>query len=101
MSCPTLNRRLPVYAAQGFREKLAAACAAPAALDPSSLIMFEVSTLYFETDAGGGFRELGSPKERRLEPQTHHGLLTDAAPAASDASRQMGRTAVRPAPITA
>jgi transposase len=35
-----------------------------------------VSTLYFETDQGDGFRELGSSKERRLEPQITIGLLT-------------------------
>jgi transposase len=35
--------------------------------------------LYFETDAGDGFREPGYSKERRLEPQITVGLLTDAA----------------------
>jgi hypothetical protein len=35
--------------------------------------------LYFETDAGDGFREPGFSKERRLEPQITIGLLTDAA----------------------
>jgi hypothetical protein len=38
-----------------------------------------VSTLYFETDVGDGFREPGFSKERRLEPQITIGLLTDAA----------------------
>ena len=36
-------------------------------------------TLYFETDAGDGFREPGFSKERRLEPQITLGLLTDAS----------------------
>ena len=40
--------------------------------------MFDVSTLYFETDQGDGFREPGFSKERRLEPQITIGLLTDA-----------------------
>jgi transposase len=35
-----------------------------------------VSTLYFETDQGDGFRESGFSKERRLEPQITIGLLT-------------------------
>jgi hypothetical protein len=35
--------------------------------------------LYFETDAGDGFREPGFSQERRLEPQITIGLLTDAA----------------------
>ena len=38
-----------------------------------------MTTLYFETDAGDGFREPGFSKERRLEPQITIGLLTDAA----------------------
>ena len=42
-------------------------------------MLFDVSTLYFETDTGDGFREPGFSKERRLEPQITLGLLTDAA----------------------
>ncbi|OPE44776.1 transposase [Mycobacterium intermedium] len=42
------------------------------------MVLFDVSTLYFETDAGDGFREPGLSKERRLEPQITLGLLTDA-----------------------
>ena len=42
-------------------------------------MLYDVSTLYFETDAGDGFREPGFSKERRLEPQITLGLLTDAA----------------------
>ena len=77
-SYSTLNRRLPTYATERFRQKLATACAAHTALGPTSLVMFDVSTLYFETDAGDGFREPGFSKERRLEPQITIGLLTDA-----------------------
>jgi hypothetical protein len=39
--------------------------------------LYDVSTLYFETDTGDGFRESGFSKERRLEPQITIGLLTD------------------------
>ncbi len=52
---------------------------AHAQLGPASLVLYDVSTLYFETDAGDGFREPGFSKERRLEPQITIGLLTDAA----------------------
>jgi Transposase DDE domain len=79
VSYPTLNRHLRGYAADGFRRKLAAACARHAELGPASLVLYDVSTLYFETDAGDGFREPGFSKERRLEPQITIGLLTDAA----------------------
>ena len=60
-------------------ERLAAACARHAALGSASLVLYDVSTLYFETDTGDGFREPGYSKERRLEPQITVGLLTDAA----------------------
>jgi Transposase DDE domain len=78
-SYATLKRRLPAYAREPWRRKLAAACAAHAGLGPASLVLYDVSTLYFETDAGDGFRESGFSKERRLEPQITIGLLTDAA----------------------
>ena len=77
VSYPTVNRRLPVYARQAWRQRLSAACAAHARLGRASLVLYDVSTLYFETDAGDGFREPGFSKERRLEPQITIGLLTD------------------------
>jgi len=55
----TVLRRLPAYAKQAFRQELSAACAAHARLGPASLVLYDVSTLYFETDAGDGFREPG------------------------------------------
>jgi hypothetical protein len=58
-SYPTLNRRLPVFAKAGFRKALSKACADHAALGPASLVLYDVSTLYFGTDAGDGFREPG------------------------------------------
>jgi len=72
----TLRRRLPGYAKEAFRQELSAACAAHARLGRASLVLFDVSTLYFEIDAGDGFRESGFSKERRLEPQITIGLLT-------------------------
>jgi Transposase DDE domain len=75
----TLTRRLPVFAKDAWRQKIATACAAQARLGPASLVLYDVSTLYFETDVGDGFREPGFSKERRLEPQITIGLLTDAS----------------------
>ncbi|WP_290514622.1 IS1634 family transposase [Aeromicrobium sp.] len=75
----TMNRRLPVYAKDTWRRALAGACAQRAALGPASLVLYDVTTLYFETHEGDGFREPGFSKERRLEPQNTVGLLTDAA----------------------
>jgi hypothetical protein len=75
----TLKRRLPAYAEDGWRQRLSEACAAHARLGPASLVLYDVSTLYFETDQGDGFREPGFSKERRLEPQITIGLLADQA----------------------
>jgi hypothetical protein len=77
-SYPTVNRRLRVYAKDSWWAGLSAACVARAGLGPASLVLYDVSTLYCETDAGDGFREPGFSKERRLEPQITIGLLTDA-----------------------
>jgi len=74
----TVKRRLPIFAKPEFRQALSAACAAHAALGPASLVLYDVSTLHFETDAVDGFREPGFSKERRLDPQITLGLLTDA-----------------------
>ena len=61
-----------------WRQRLAAACAAHVGLGPATLVLYDVTTLYFETDDGDGFREPGFSKERRLEPQITVGLFTDA-----------------------
>lgn len=78
-SYATVKRRLRIYAQPSWRQALAAAAAGHAELGPASLVLYDVSTLYFETDAGDGFREPGFSKERRLEPQITLGLLTDAS----------------------
>ena len=77
-SYATLKRRLPVYAKDAFRQGLSAACAAHARLGRATPVLYDVTTLYFETDEGDGFRESGFSKERRLEPQITVGLLTGA-----------------------
>ena len=74
----TVTRRLRVFAQDSWRQQISAACAAHARLGPASLVLYDVSTLYFETDEGDGFRESGFSKERRLEPQITIGLLTGA-----------------------
>ena len=73
----TVTRRLGVFAKDSWRQQISAACAAHAGLGPASLVLYDCSTLYFETDEGDGFRESGFSKERRLEPQITIGLLTD------------------------
>lgn len=69
----TLKRRLPVYAQEAWRQGLSEACAAHARLGPASLVLYDVSTLYFEADRGDGFREPGFSKERRLSRRSRSG----------------------------
>ena len=76
-SYATVKRRLPAYAEGAFRRRLAEACAAHARLGPASLVLYDVSALYYEAHQGDGFGEPGFSKERRLEPQITIGLLTD------------------------
>jgi Transposase DDE domain len=73
------DRSAPADAAGGrWRARLARACAEHVRLGPATLLLYDVTTLYFEVDTGDGFREPGFSKERRLEPQITVGLLTDA-----------------------
>ena len=73
----TIERRLPIYAKDPWRRQLAAGFAGHVGLGPATLVLYDVTTLYFETDEGDGFRESGFSKERRLEPQITVGLLAD------------------------
>ncbi len=77
LSYRTVKRRSPLYAQAEWRRRLSGACAAGTDLGPSTLVLYDVTTLWFETDTGDGFREPGFSKERRLEPQITVGLLTD------------------------
>ena len=72
-----LKRRLSSYAEPQWRRRLAAACAGHVSLGPSTLVLYDISTLYFETDQGDRFRKPGYSKERPLEPQITIGALTD------------------------
>ena len=74
----TIWRRLPVYATDQWRARLSGACAQHVGLGPATVLLYDVTTLYFETDDADEFRIPGFSKERRLEPQITVGLLTDA-----------------------
>lgn len=75
----TVQRRLRSYATVAFRERIAAACASAARLGPASLVLFDVTNLWFETDKEDDFRLPGFSKERRVEPLIQVGLLADAS----------------------
>jgi hypothetical protein len=61
-SYATLNRRLRAYAREPWRQQISAACAAHARLGRASLVLYDVSTLYFETDKGDRSGRAGSPR---------------------------------------
>jgi len=79
LSYRTIKRRLPTYSTLQWRQRLSTALSARAGLGSASLVLYDVTTLWFETDTGDGFREPGFSKERRLEPQIIVGLLTDTS----------------------
>nr|WP_244977360.1 IS1634 family transposase [Corynebacterium lizhenjunii] len=75
----TIQRHLPHFATESFREILTQALASQASIGTGSFILYDVTTLYFETDTPDDLRKSGFSKERRVEPQILVGLLTDAA----------------------
>ncbi|WP_010190019.1 IS1634 family transposase, partial [Corynebacterium aurimucosum] len=68
----------PTFATESFGEILTQALAHHAGIGPGTFILYDVTTLYFETDTADELRKPGFSKERRLEPQILVGLLTDA-----------------------
>ncbi len=65
----------------GYRDTIAAACYAHAAppLADLSLVLYDVTTLYFEAENEDDLRKVGYSKERRVDPQIVVGLLVDRA----------------------
>ena len=79
----TLFRSLRRCQDNGYRDAIARACArfSAAAGGLSALVMYDCTTLHFETgdeDAGPrGLRKVGMSKEHRVDPQAQVGLLVD------------------------
>jgi hypothetical protein len=62
-----------------WRGKVATAAYARAAWNgPLTLVLFDVTTLYFEAEYEDTFRKVGMSTERRVDPQITAGLLVDA-----------------------
>ncbi|MCL2781442.1 MAG: IS1634 family transposase [Actinomycetia bacterium] len=77
-SYQAVTRQLAGYGDPLWRERVSAACAAHAALEPDSMVLCEVSRLRVRAEAGDGFGESAPATQRRLAPQVIIGLLTDA-----------------------
>jgi hypothetical protein len=62
---------------QDYRSQLARLCFQASKPQNLSLLLYDVTTLYFETQKEDDYRKSGLSKERRLEPQIVVGLLVD------------------------
>jgi hypothetical protein len=77
-SLSTRKRTLRRAHAGAYRDQIAAACFTHAATNGDvSLVLYDVTTLYFEAEKEDELRKVGYSKERRVDPQIVVGLLVD------------------------
>ncbi|GAA1780043.1 hypothetical protein GCM10009811_01680 [Nostocoides veronense] len=78
-SLRTIFRALGRTIGRDYRDRLARACLAHSARTsgPAALVLYDCTTLYFETDTEDDLRKVGMSKERRVDPQVQVGLLVD------------------------
>ena len=77
-SLSTRKRTLRRAQGRGYRDQLAVACFTHAATHGDvSLVLYDVTTLYFEAEKEDDLRKVGFSKERRVDPQIVVGLLVD------------------------
>jgi hypothetical protein len=70
-----IHRSLRRCVNDDYRRTLCACCLEHASPHSLSLLLYDVTTLYFEIQKEDGYRKPGMSKERRLEPQITVGLL--------------------------
>ncbi|MEV2226940.1 IS1634 family transposase [Nocardia vinacea] len=74
----TYANALTRCATRDYRDQIATACFAHAASTGGlALLIYDVTTLYFEAETEDGLRKVGYSKERRVDPQIVVGLLVD------------------------
>jgi len=74
----TMKRTLARAAEGGYRDHVATACFTHALSSGDvSLVLYDVTTLYFEAENEDELRKVGYSKERRVDPQIVVGLLVD------------------------
>jgi hypothetical protein len=74
----TMRRTLVRCIERDYRDKIATACFAHAlTAGDVSLVLYDVTTLYFEAGKEDDLRKVGYSKERRVDPQVVVGLLVD------------------------
>lgn len=72
-----IHRCLDRAAEASYRQRLAEACVTFRGLEHLTLVLYDVTTLYFQVEEEDDYRIPGLSKERRLEPQIVVGLLVD------------------------
>ena len=78
VSYKTIDRHVRAIHASGHRDVIAEKCFAYATdCGGLSLILYDVTTLYFEAESEDSLRKVGYSKERRVDPQIVVGLLVD------------------------
>ena len=71
----SIHRCLRRIVDQDYRTKASASCFERASVHSLSLLLYDVTTLYFEVQKEDEYRKPGMSKERRLDPQITVGLL--------------------------
>jgi len=78
VSYSTMKRTMRRVESAKYRDQIATACFARAlAVGDVSLVLYDVTTLYFEAEKEDALRKVGFSKERRVDPQIVVGLLVD------------------------
>jgi hypothetical protein len=78
MSYKTIQRHLTKVNSGKYRDTIAGKCFTHAAdRGTLSLLLYDVTTLYFEAENEDDLRKVGYSKERRVDPQIVVGLLVD------------------------
>jgi hypothetical protein len=77
-SYATMKRALARSGTGKYRDQVAALCFEHASTSGDvSLVLYDVTTLYFEAEKEDELRKVGYSKERRVDPQVVVGLLVD------------------------
>jgi hypothetical protein len=94
VSYRTIQRHLAKVNTGNYREQIAAKCFTHAAdRGGLSLLLYDVTTLYFEAENEDDLRKVGYSKERRVDPQIVVGLLVDRSGFPLEAGCFEGNTA--------
>lgn len=67
----TMRRPLARAQARGYRDQVVALCFEHAATSGDvSLVLYDVTTLYFDAEHEHGLRKVGFSKDRRVDPKS-------------------------------